>query len=135
LHFIIISDVKETIIETVKWLQFNKVVLNYSKPQTFYFLKITQWPKIYQDKLKYEFILPSFPNVSNPQEWKNAYQPCSAQRLFVHVRMNDFPIIICYFVVKFLTMCLVNSPKSWCRHISWYRHCFSFTSGRDLVTF
>jgi len=37
LHFIIISDVKETIIERVniKLLRFTKIVLNHSKPQTF----------------------------------------------------------------------------------------------------
>jgi len=44
-------------------------------------------PKEYLAKLKYQFIEPNFPNVSDTKLWKDAFKPCASQRIFFPVNM------------------------------------------------
>ncbi len=56
-------------------------------------MKISKWPKEYLAKFTIKFVAPSFANVSNPEKWKIAYKPCSAERILLHVRTNRVKMI------------------------------------------
>lgn len=49
--------------------------------------QFTKWPQNVVQKFTFEFFNPEFPS-SNLIDWKKLYAPCSAQRLFLPVKIN-----------------------------------------------